>query len=303
MSKPLIPITLVTGFLGSGKTTLLKEMGRRYADRRLVYLVNEFSPHDVDGAIVSSHHANVVSIPGGSIFCKCLVTEFINHLRSIPSRFGIPDGVVIEASGMADPRVMRTMLLETRLDTLYKLVCIVSVVDPGSFFKLRQTLPTIVEQVKASDIALIGKSDVYDTKQVEQTRKDLRSINPTIRLGVTCRGITDVDLLAYEGTTDVSSEGMLAKCRDPRYETVIVEPFSGIDLQTLQGKMRPVEPLVYRLKGYLNVDEPCQYVDFSASGWNVETVQAFHQPMVVVITQGSPGDDVNTFLRWLKNGK
>jgi len=74
----------VTGFLGSGKTTFLKHIVEQYRERRLVYLVNEFSPHDIDGAIVSQKNPNVVAIPGGSIFCKCLVTEFIDRLESIP---------------------------------------------------------------------------------------------------------------------------------------------------------------------------------------------------------------------------
>ena len=75
-----IPLSLVTGFLGSGKTTFLKHMAPRLASRRIVYLVNDFSALDVDGAVLSEIGPNVVSIPGGSIFCKCLVGDFIQHL-------------------------------------------------------------------------------------------------------------------------------------------------------------------------------------------------------------------------------
>ena len=60
-----IPLSLVTGFLGSGKTTFLKQTARRLANRRIVYLVNEFSALDVDGAVLGEFGPNVVSIPGG----------------------------------------------------------------------------------------------------------------------------------------------------------------------------------------------------------------------------------------------
>ena len=79
----MLSICLVTGFLGTGKTTFLKNIVARNRDRKIVYLINEFSAHDIDGAIVSAENPNVVSIPGGSIFCKCLVTEFIGQLSKI----------------------------------------------------------------------------------------------------------------------------------------------------------------------------------------------------------------------------
>ncbi|MDH3982239.1 MAG: hypothetical protein OES84_04980, partial [Kiritimatiellaceae bacterium] len=79
----MIPICLITGFLGTGKTTLLKRIVEENRDRKWIYLVNEFSALDVDGAIVSAENPDVISIPGGSIFCKCLVTEFIGQMTKI----------------------------------------------------------------------------------------------------------------------------------------------------------------------------------------------------------------------------
>jgi len=120
-------------------------------------------------------------VPGGSIFCKCLVTQFISQLQSLPSRFGIPEGLVIEASGMANPKVMASMLHETRLDGQYRLARIISVIDPGSFHKLRQTLPNITAQIEASDLALINKADLYSDDEVQATADALRALNPGIK--------------------------------------------------------------------------------------------------------------------------
>ena len=121
----MIPLSLVTGFLGGGKTTLLQRLIERNQGRRLAYIVNEFAEADVDGQLLELGEDQVVSIPGGSIFCRCLSGEFLRILQEIPGRFDTPDspleGVVIEASGIADPKVTESMLEETRLDRVYEL--------------------------------------------------------------------------------------------------------------------------------------------------------------------------------------
>ena len=194
----MIPICLVTGFLGTGKTTFLKNIVAQNRDRKIIYLINEFSAHDVDGAIVSAENPNVVSIPGGSIFCHCLITEFISQLSKIATEAGetpasrtagVPpaqeenktshfEGVVIEASGMANPKVIEMLLKETKLDQLFRIATIISVIDPNSFLKLRYTLPNILAQVEASDVVLINKIDCNPPEKIEETLALVHELNP-----------------------------------------------------------------------------------------------------------------------------
>ncbi|NLF18431.1 MAG: GTP-binding protein, partial [Lentisphaerae bacterium] len=144
----MLPLCLVTGFLGTGKTSLLKHIVSGRPGAKLVYLVNEFSPEDVDGAVLlDTQYPDVVRLPGGSIFCKCLVTQFISHLNAIPQRFPEAEGVIIEASGMANPKVIESMLEETGLDKGYSLDGIITVVERRSFTALRHTLPNILAQI------------------------------------------------------------------------------------------------------------------------------------------------------------
>ena len=135
----MIPLVLITGFLGSGKTTWLKQIARDHQDRCFVYLVNDFAAVDVDSELVKQAGDHVLSVAGGSIFCKCLVTEFISVLKTIAAgRAGmdaLPEAVVIEASGMADPRVIHTMLKETGLDQHFKVARIIALADPGTLHK------------------------------------------------------------------------------------------------------------------------------------------------------------------------
>lgn len=161
----MIPITLVTGFLGSGKTTLLKQIIKQNRDRKFVYLINEFSTEDIDGALISNDDTDTITIPGGSIFCKCLVTQFVSQLSKIPEHFSNVERVIIEASGIADPKVIRKMLKETHLSETYELQSVISVIDPLSFLKLLHTLPNIRSQIEAADLVIINKTDLANQAQ------------------------------------------------------------------------------------------------------------------------------------------
>ena len=287
----MLPICLVTGFLGTGKTTFLKNIVAQNRDRKIVYLINEFSAHDVDGAIVSAENPNVVSIPGGSIFCHCLVTEFIGQLTKIAElgeataqpeaslhlsnldvevgrglRASRYDGVVIEASGMANPKVIEQLLAETKLDDRFWLATIVSVIDPNSFLKLRHTLPNILAQVEAADVVLINKTDCNPPEKIKETLDVVQGLNPAADLIQTVQCDVQIDLFgqyprAFGGAgASRGLQGEYAKCRDPNYATfVTVQPFDG---DRLEAFVIEYADDIYRVKGTL-ADE---FFDYSTAG-------------------------------------
>ncbi len=308
----MLPICLVTGFLGTGKTTFLKNIVARNRDRKIVYLINEFSAHDVDGAIVSAENPNVVSIPGGSIFCKCLVTEFIGQLSKIatmaqetaPSetspylggqgsgvgrvlRTSRIDGVVIEASGMANPKVIEEMLVETKLDKHFRLATIISVIDPNSFLKLRHTLPNILAQIEASDVVLINKTDCNPPEKIEEADRAVQELSPAAERIQTIQCDVDLDLFGQHVSRGL--QGEYAKCRDPNYETFVTEQaFDGDALETF---VLEHSEEIYRVKGTL-ADE---FFDYSTAGV-IRTPQAGSEPALAWIVKGGSAENITAAL-------
>ena len=273
----MLPICLVTGFLGTGKTTLLKNIVANNRDRKIVYLINEFSAHDVDGAIVSAENPDVVSIPGGSIFCHCLVTEFIGQLTRIAAEQGGFAGVVIEASGMANPKVIEQMLIETKLDDRFRLATIISVLDPNSFLKLRHTLPNILAQVEAADVVLINKTDSNPPEKIKETLDVVQELNPDADRIQTVQCNIELDLFREYAPRGL--QGEYAKCRDPNYETFITDqPFDGAALESFVIKHAED---IYRVKGTL-VDE---FFDYSTAGV-IRIPQSGSKPALVWIVKG-----------------
>ncbi|MCH3817774.1 hypothetical protein LZB41_09015, partial [Campylobacter jejuni] len=57
---PLIPVTLLTGFLGSGKTTLLNQLVSQKAFANTLIIINEFGEMALDHLLVTHSNENVV---------------------------------------------------------------------------------------------------------------------------------------------------------------------------------------------------------------------------------------------------
>lgn len=263
----MIPICLITGFLGTGKTTLLKRLVAENRDRKWIYLVNEFSALDVDGAIVSADNPDVISIPGGSIFCKCLVTEFIGQMTNIHKQHPDAEGVVIEASGMADPRVIADMLKETGLGHYFELNRIVSIVEPRSFLRLIHTLPNILHQVEAADLVLLNKCDLFDKKQLIETEKAVRAIKPKANLVRCTQARTDSPIFGTSGPHP-DLHGDYAKCRDPRYSTFTTETEAVIDPAQIEKLILKHEEDIYRVKGTICTSNGPLAFDYSKTGFS-----------------------------------
>ncbi|MCF7838906.1 MAG: hypothetical protein K9N49_09785, partial [Candidatus Marinimicrobia bacterium] len=266
----MIPLVLVTGFLGAGKTTFLRQVARRHAGRRLVFLVNDFAAADVDGALVAAATDNVVAIPGGSIFCRCLVTEFIAVLGRIRDEFHQPttpvEGVVIEASGMADPRVIGDLLRETRLDQHFAITRILALLDPGSFLKLLKTLPAVRAQVAAADTILLNKTDCYPAEQIAAAEAAARAINPEANLIRAVQAAADCELFAHASPA-ADRHGAYAPCRDPDYAAVVLAFDRPPDLEALAERLRAFGHDLLRAKGQLVTTAGPRYIDYSASGF------------------------------------
>jgi G3E family GTPase len=300
-----IRLALVTGFLGSGKTTLLEQAAKRYHGRKIVFLINEFSPRDMDGARLRRETPEVEVIAGGSIFCRCLVTEFIGRLAGLPAQFGTPaapvEGVVVEASGMSDPRAVGTLLAESKLDRVYELREILVIVDPGSLLKLLYTLPNIRTQIEVARHVLINKTDLYSPAQVGQAEAAVRAINPAAVIFRTSFCQADLDL--FTALPSSPPQGNYAPCADPRYERFIAPAEGEFDAGRFRGALEGLAGDIYRIKGFVRKDGLTRYLDYSAAGLRFEEAPPAMSLELVFILRGPSTGPARQLVEDVKNGR
>jgi G3E family GTPase len=302
----MIPLCLITGFLGAGKTTFLRRIVDQNRQRKLGYLVNEFSPVDVDGRLLDCPPGDLVSISGGSIFCRCLVTQFIGQLKKFSDEVNTSDapleGVVIEASGIADPKVVTQMLAETGLDQVYQLSNIINIVDPGSFLKLIHTLPNIVSQIEACNLAVINKTDLYGNEQILQTEKKIREYNPSVETLKTAHCRIDVDLFA--AAPQRSRAGQYATCADPNFVILDARVDGPVDAPRLTREITALQDKFYRVKGFITTERTTLYLDVSPSGTQLyEHPATQDEYRLVVIAAAENKETAQQFVKRLESGE
>lgn len=197
--NPLIPVTIVTGFLGSGKTTLLGSLIKRRQTRRLALLINEFGEVSIDGALMrDSFEGNaqirVHDFPHGLIAYGD-DEHFIPTLRAIAARRAHVDHVLIETSGLALPTAVMERLQSPELAADFILDATLAVVDTplllSDQFERDQNNPhaavadsvaTLFEQqLEYADVVVLNKIDALDENDLLLAETRVRMRAPKVR--------------------------------------------------------------------------------------------------------------------------
>lgn len=286
----MISLVLITGFLGSGKTTFLRHINKTNSDKKIVFLVNDFSAVDVDYQILSETNDSVISVAGGSIFCKCLVTEFVSQLKSIPEKFSDTEIVVIEASGMANPSTFRTMLIETGLNEIYQTDKVIAIVDPVTLPVLYKTLPNIKIQIALANQIILNKIDIVEEKQIKVSEQIIKELNPfgkvikTSFCKIDFNPITSIEFKNKEDT-QLDNQSHFRRYSFKKNQPILVE--------NLNALIQKYNVNLYRIKGYaLLNNQDIGFIDYDGNKLRITKINDEKNISIVFIFNKSILDQI-----------
>ena len=164
-----LPLTVIGGFLGAGKTTLVNRLLAGPHGLRIAVLVNDFGRINVDAALLVSRTAETIALTNGCACCS-IAGDLTRALVRVAQGESPPQAIVLEASGIADPRSLAQVALANpavRLDGVVTLVDAETVdahaQDPGHGSLFRS-------QVAAADLVVLNKRDLVDAVHFEAAR-------------------------------------------------------------------------------------------------------------------------------------
>ncbi|MDL5157110.1 CobW family GTP-binding protein [Actinomycetospora termitidis] len=160
MTVRTVPVVLVAGHLGVGKSSLVNHLLRHADGVRIGVVVNDFGALGIDAMLVAGQASSVTSLANG---CLCCVTDadgLSGVLADLVSPAAGLDLVVVEASGLAEPRELVRLLLASH-DPHAVYGGLVAVLDAGA--------PDL-EHARLADLVVVNGLDRCGAAALDEVR-------------------------------------------------------------------------------------------------------------------------------------
>ena len=264
----MIRTVLLSGFLGAGKTTLLQRFleGRN----RTGVIINEFGDIHMDGALVRRNGIDMAELSNGSIFCACIKDNFVDALIGMSGKD--LDWLFIEASGLADPSNMPTIMegLAGKLGGRLGYLGSVCVVDANTFLPLMDVLPAIGAQLEYSSQVIVNKMDLVPESQLPEIEAAIRAVSPeaVIRAATYCEVDTDAVLAAMEEQTGGPAGRETTNTYESRPVIFLLHCKAEVPYDKLKTCLLQIAAEAYRIKGFAPTERGM--ISVSATGDQLE---------------------------------
>jgi G3E family GTPase len=235
---PLLPVTVLSGFLGAGKTTILEHVLANRQGLRVAVIVNDMSEINIDARLIDGSvtgsttlvrtEERLVELTNGCICCT-LRDDLIETVGTLASAGDI-DYLLIESTGVSEPMpvaasfdwVFEPRGLEPQSDapvslgTLARLDTMVTVVDASTF------------------LTEISRGDTLDDRELDVAEGDERSISDLLVDQVEFADIvliskTDLVSDALAGATDAAVRRLNPRAEVVRTINGVIDPARILD--------------------------------------------------------------------------
>lgn len=249
-----IPFHIISGFLGSGKTTFLKNIIEKYSGTyKLGIIQNEFAPANIDGADLkqSGESFSLLEINSGSVFCVCLLGDFVHSLEKFIDEFR-PEILIIEASGLSDTTSVSEVLSSGALGEKLFLASNWCIVDAPNYFKTGLMKQRVNQQIRMADEVIINKIDLAPDKTTS-LKIEAERLNPyaIIRETTFC----NIEFEPIKTAAPKFYFDLPEPMKRPGINSMVIKTNRKPDSSDLEIFLKEWAPKSYRIKGFVNTKD------------------------------------------------
>lgn len=255
-----IPVVIISGGLGSGKTTLLNRLLR--AGGRHGVVVNDFGAVNIDALLVTGHVDAAKAISGGCLCCLADASELDDALATLADPRLELDSILVEASGIADPRALARMVLASQAPGI-RFGGVVHLVDAAA--------ELVPDHARVASLIVVNKCDLADPAPAVA---QVRAVAPLVPIVETVDAVVAPELVLDVGERvehpDQLSFAALyddGAAEHAHHDSVSLEADDPVHPHRLFELLEAPLPGVSRLKGVVHVGSPD-----AAGRWVVQRV-------------------------------
>lgn len=330
--QPIASITVISGFLGAGKTSLLNHILSANHGLKIGVLVNDFGALNIDAGLVVGVHGETLELTNGCVCCN-IREDLMLGLQQMLSREDPPRHVVLETSGVSDPRAVIETLRTAETNGWARVDAVLVIVDVDAQGQLsRGDRVFAMGQVLAADIIVLNKTDLVAPSEVDELEAKYRKRSPRARVLRAVHGnvppqlVFDVAASDVHATDDVSPQHSHAS----DYWTWSWSSLRPLSSRRLRRAINGLPTTVFRAKGTvqlqgrrgqravlhvvgkraeLNIGEPWgdrtpkTEIVMIGRGTAPDSGVLREAFSVCEVTDGSGGGPLSAVMRWIRGGR
>ncbi|WP_026675041.1 CobW family GTP-binding protein [Alkalihalobacterium bogoriense] len=278
MSSKRIPVYLLTGFLGSGKTTVLLRMleEMKQNGKKPAVILNELGEVNVEKSLFGQQ--SVMELLNGCICCT-IQDDLKNELSAFLETQPDIDMIIIEGTGIANPKEVVEALTHPVLFEKVELYSIISLVDASkyleyqSLFSSSKEIRTILkQQVSSCSLLVLNKLDLINEKLKTKVRKKLSETVEENKIIETSHGEVPLEELLKKRMESVTVSARHDHHHHhhhhdtPLFQALKIEDIPVVNKTLFEKWLKSLPNEVIRAKGVIDIEKQGRFSFQYSSG-------------------------------------